>query len=374
MNEYLGQEIPKLGFGFMRLPKLEDGSNDMPQVKEMVDLFMNSGMYYFDTAWIYDGGNSERAIKEALVDRYPRDKFYLATKLQAGSAVLSEEQAKSEFTDSLERTGAGYFDFYLLHAIGPDNYEKYERFHLFEFVQQKKAEGLIKHIGFSFHGNQELLETILEKHPEMEFVQLQINYADWESDNVQSRKVMETAQKYGKGIIIMEPVKGGMLANPPKVAADLLKAADANASYASWAIRFAASQDNIITVLSGMSTLSQVEDNVSYMKDFQPLSEEEMKVVHQARLEIENIPRIACTACKYCVAGCPQKINIPGIFAAHNRSLVWGDEKTAENSYKNITKDAGKASDCIACGQCEMECPQHLNIIELLQECANKYE
>lgn len=374
MKEFLGQEIPKLGFGFMRLPKLEDGSNDMPQVKEMVDLFMNSGMYYFDTAWIYDGGNSEKAIKEALVERYPRESFRLATKLQAGSSVLSEEQAKSEFEDSLERTGAEYFDFYLLHAIGPDNYEKYERFHLFDFVQEKKAEGLIKHIGFSFHGDQELLETILAKHPEMEFVQLQINYADWESDNVQSRKVMETAQKYGKGIIIMEPVKGGMLANPPKVAADILKNADKDASYASWAIRFAASQENIITVLSGMSTLAQVEDNVSYMKEFQPLSEEEMKTVHQARIEIENIPRIACTACKYCVAGCPQKINIPGIFAAHNRALVWGDEKTAAAAYKNVTDNAGKASECIQCGQCEMECPQHLNIIELLQDCAAKYE
>ena len=289
MERYLGENIPKLGFGLMRLPKLENGDYDVEQIKAMVDRFMAAGMKYYDTAWVYDGGGSERMAKECLVDRYPRESFYLATKVMVGMGIDDAEKAKNELLESLERTGAGYFDFYLMHGIRAPRYKEYEKFGIFDYIREKKEEGLIRHIGFSFHDKPDVLDMILTEHPEIEFVQLQINYADWDNVSVQSRGCLEVAKKHNVGVVVMEPVKGGTLANPPQAVADLLKEANPDASLASWVIRFVASQDNIITVLSGMSTLEQMEDNVSYMEHFQPLTDEEQAVIKKAQDILELV-------------------------------------------------------------------------------------
>ena len=371
---YLGEDIKKLGFGLMRLPKNEDGKADIEQVKVMVDKFMAAGCTYFDTAFVYDGGGSELACNEALVKRYPRDSYTIATKLNAGFAANTEEEAKQQFWTSKERLGVDYIDFYLLHALGDGNIEKYERFHLFEYVQELKAKGLIKHAGFSFHGSPECLEKILTDHPEVEFVQIQLNYVDWEDKSVQSRACYEILLKHNKPIVIMEPIKGGSLANPPEPVANILKAANPDVSLASWAVRFAASRDNILAVLSGMSNIAQMEDNLSYMTDFRKLSDEEEAVILKAREAFMNIPQIPCTGCSYCTAGCPMQINIPQVFAARNVQMIWGDVEGGKRRYERATGNGGKASDCVQCGQCENACPQGLKIIDLLQECAANLE
>jgi hypothetical protein len=256
-----------------------------------------------------------------------------------------------------------------------DTIETYEKWHLWDYVKEMKEKGLIKHYGFSFHAKPENLDEVLTKHPDAEFVQLQINYADWEEARVESRACYEIARKHKKPIVVMEPVKGGMLSDPPEAVAKILKAADPKASAASWAIRFAASQEGVLTVLSGMSNLAQMEDNVSFMKDFKPLDEEEMKVIAAARAELMKIDSIQCTGCKYCVAGCPMNINIPGTFRAMNAIKVFGDEKMARGNYSfAVSLTGGKASDCIACGQCEGVCPQHLPIIQLLGDCAEIFD
>ena len=278
LTEEFVNTLPKLGFGLMRLPRLEDGKTiDVEQTKKMVDAFLAAGMKYFDTAFVYEG--SEDACRQALVERYPRESYYLATKLNAGMPGLTEETAKQEFYTSLERTGAQYFDFYLLHAIGQKNIDKYNDWGIWEFAQEQKAKGLVKHVGFSFHDSAEMLDQVLTAHPEAEFVQLQINYADWESDSVQSRLCYEVCRKHNKPVVVMEPVKGGMLAVPPKAVKEIFEAADANASPASWAIRYVASKPGILVVLSGMSNLAQMEDNLSYMADFKPLNEAEEAVL-----------------------------------------------------------------------------------------------
>lgn len=370
MSDYFGKEIPKLGFGLMRLPGTAGGGEvDIEQTKKMVDLFMDSGLTYFDTAYVYDKGGSEKAAKAALVDRYPRKKFQLASKLHATIGVNSREEAQKELEISLERTGAGYFDMYLLHSLMLTNYKKYDEYGLWDFVKEKKAEGLIKHYGFSFHGTPELLEELLTKHPDVEFVQLQINYADWENPSVASRKNYEIARRHGKSIVIMEPVKGGALADPPKQVADILKKANPDASLASWAIRFAASLDGVITVLSGMSNLEQMEDNLSYMKNFKPLTMDERDVIKKAQKALAEIESIPCTSCHYCVGGCPQEIKIPDIFSAMNKDLIYGQTQQARQSYARAIDGAGRASNCVECGQCESACPQHLPIIDLLKRC-----
>ena len=271
--------IKKLGFGLMRLPKKEDVI-DVEQVKEMVDEFMNAGFTYFDTAWAYAG--SEDAIRQALVERYPRESFQLATKNAAWINCKTREEAIAQFDTSLKQMQAGYFDFYLLHNLGESRTKFFDEFDLWSWVQEKKKEGLIRHVGFSFHSTPEELEEILKAHPEMEFVQLQINYADWENPAIQSRGCYEVARKYGKPVIIMEPVKGGMLANPPESVEKILKQADPKASNASWAIRFAADLEGVITVLSGMSNIEQMKDNLSYMKDFKGFDEKQKEVIHKA--------------------------------------------------------------------------------------------
>ncbi|MCF2621407.1 aldo/keto reductase [Collinsella tanakaei] len=370
-ERYLGASTPKLGFGFMRLPKFEDGSFDIEQVKAMVDRFMDAGMTYFDTAYVYDNGGSERALKEALVDRYPRDRFTIATKVNARVAE-SAADARQQLTTSLERTGAGYFDYYLLHAVQESNIGKYDEFGLWDFVREQKEAGTIRHWGFSFHGTPALLDELLTKHPDAEFVQLQINYADWEHPEVASRTVYEIARKHGKPVVIMEPVKGGMLANPIPRVQELLRAAKPEASFASWAIRYAASLDGVITVLSGMSNLEQIDDNLSFMRAFEPLSAEEQQVIRAAQDAFADMESIPCTACRYCTDGCPMHIPIPCIFAARNKQTVWGLDEHAKKDYEAAVgaEGAGGADACIACGQCEAACPQHIHIIDALRTCA----
>ena len=370
---YLGEQIPKLGFGLMRLPMLGD-EVDIEQVKEMVDLFLEAGFTYFDTAYGYINGKSETAIKTALVDRYPRESFQLATKLPAWAGPATAEEAQQMFYTSLERTGAGYFDFYLLHNLGDTRTESFDRFGIWDFAKARKKEGLIRHLGFSFHDSAEKLDQILTEHPDMEFVQLQINYADWEDAKVQSRLCYETARKHGKPVIIMEPVKGGSLANLPDAVAKVFKDADPDASLPSWALRFAASQEGLIVALSGMSTVGQMKDNLKTMKDFRPLTEEEYAVIDKAREVMDAIPRIPCTACQYCVKGCPMQINIPGIFEAMNKIYIFNHMEAAKSSYEWNTSNGGKASDCIQCGQCEAACPQHIQIIEQLQTAVKTFE
>ena len=374
MGQYFGADTPKLGFGLMRLPKGKDGKIDVEQVQEMVDLYMAAVLTYFDTAYVYDGGDSERAAKAALVDRYPRESYTLATKLCAWMGAHDEESAKQQFYTSLERTGAGYFDYYLLHALQAGNYRKYDEYHLWDFVKEQKENGLIKHWGFSFHATPEILDELLTAHPDAEFVQLQINYADWENPAVTARANYEMARKHGKSIVVMEPVKGGALANPIPAVQDILRSANPAASFASWGIRYAASLDGIITVLSGMSSVEQMEDNLSYMKNFQPLDEVERAAIQKAQEAINGVNSIPCTACHYCTAGCPKRIPIPEIFAARNKQLLWGQMEEGRTDYAQAVENGGRASDCIACGQCVRACPQQLTVIDYLKDCAVQFD
>ena len=373
MEQYFGEKTPKLGFGLMRLPK-RGGRIDIEQTKQMVDLFMEAGLTYFDTAYVYDGGDSERAAKAALVDRYPRESYTLCTKMCAWMGAHNEETAKQQFYTSLERTGAGYFDYYLLHALQSNNYKTYDKYHLWDFVKEQKAKGLIRHWGFSFHATPDILDELLTDHPDVEFVQLQLNYADWENPNVTARENYEVARKHGKSIVVMEPVKGGALADPPKEVGKIFKETSPNASFASWAIRYAASLDGIITVLSGMSNLEQMKDNLSYMKDFKPLNMEEQAAIRKAQELMNGIKAIPCTACHYCTAGCPKKIPIPEIFAARNQQLVWGQLEEGGRQYSKAVENVGRACDCIFCGQCERACPQQIDVINRLKDCAAQFD
>lgn len=372
--------MKKLGFGLMRLPLLDpnnDAAVDVEEVKRMVDRFMAQGFTYFDTAIMYNGGVSQRVAKAALVDRYPREAFTLATKLHSAYFNSPEERDKV-FNEQLEQTGAGYFDYYLIHGIEAGNYPKYEQYDCFNWLMEKKRQGLVRHAGFSFHDTPELLDKILTKYPELEFVQLQINYLDWESEWIQSRKVYEMAVKHGKPVVVMEPVKGGTLAKLPAEAERLLKAADPAMSAASWAIRYAASLDNVMMVLSGMSNVAQMEDNLGYMKDFKPLTPDEMAMMEKVAGIINAKIAIPCTGCSYCTEGCPQQIPIPRYFSLYNEDMR---EDLKEKGwtvnftyYDNLSGKFGKASDCVACGQCEGVCPQHLPIIERLKDVAAHYE
>ena len=370
MNEFFGTTMSKLGFGLMRLPRLADGTTiDVAQCETMTDAFLDAGMRYFDTAYVYEG--SEEAAKRFLVSRHPRESFLLADKINASPwAAKSAEEAKRELATSLERTGAGYFDFYLLHALSSRNVDYYEDYGIWDFVAKAKEQGLVRHMGFSFHDRPDVLDTILTSHPEAEFVQLQLNYGDWESPSVCSRENYEVAVAHGKPVIVMEPVKGGLLANPPQQVQDILRAANSSASIASWAVRFVASLENVMVVLSGMSNVAQMEDNLSYMREFTPLSATERDAVARASRALTAVEQVPCTGCHYCTGGCPQKIDIPSIFSAYNRYLVYGDLAGAKRNYESAVAKRGKASDCVRCLQCEGACPQHIEITSWLEKAA----
>lgn len=367
----MATEEKKLGFGLMRLPK-KLTSIDIEQTKEMVDLFLAAGFTYFDTAFVYPG--SEAATKAALVDRYPRESYTLATKMNAAIPGLTEKMVKGEFETSLKRTGAGYFDYYLLHALQKINVKKYEKFDIWGFAQEKKAQGLIRHYGFSFHDQPELLDRLLTEHPDVDFVQLQINYADWENKKVAARRNYEVARKHNKPIVVMEPVKGGKLADPPKEVKALFSAYAPEASCASWAIRFAASLPGVKTVLSGMSNTAQMKDNLSFMQNFRPLNAEEREIIRQAQVLLEQSAAVPCTACCYCVEGCPREIPIPEIFEALNLHLANGQTEEGKQKYAAVTAACGKASDCLTCKRCEQVCPQQIGITEALQQAAALFE
>ena len=369
----------KLGFGLMRLPRLDpnnEGSIDLEQTKQMVDTFLQRGFTYFDTAWMYCAFKSENAVKDALTSRHPRESYTLATKLHA-AYIHSLDDRDAIFNTQREKTGVEYFDYYLLHDVGVEHYEIYKKYDCFAWIAEKKRQGLIKHMGFSFHDTAEVLDKILTEHPEMEFVQLQINYLDWDSEGVQSRKCYEVATKHGKPVIVMEPVKGGTLAKLPAAAEALLRQADPGASIPSWAVRFAASLSNVKMVLSGMSSTDQLLDNTGYMQDFAPLTQQEQAVIAQAVGIINASIAIPCTGCAYCTEGCPMHIAIPKYFSLYNAEMQELKEKdfTSQGTYyDNLTLKFGKASDCIACGQCESVCPQHLPIIENLKRVAKQFE
>ncbi len=370
--------MKKLGLGCMRFPLLDENDRkafDIPQIEKMVDLFLDSGFTYFDTAYMYHDHESERLIKRVLVDRYERDKFLLATKMPV-VYLKEKEDMERIFSEQLEKTGAGYFDYYLLHALNEKYYSMAKELGTFEFVKDKMKEGLVRKMGFSFHDSAEVLDKILTEHPEVSFVQLQINYLDWESDAVQSKKCYEVALKHDKEIIVMEPVKGGALSKLPSKPQKMLNEADDSLSTASWAIRFAASLNNVIMVLSGMSTLEQTKDNISYMENFKPLTKDEMSLCLKVGEILANSVSVPCTSCRYCTESCPKNISIPDYFTLYNKALekenVNFDEIKKE--YDNLCRTFGKASSCIECKNCQEHCPQKIEVVNSLKKVAETFE
>ncbi len=369
----------KLGFGFMRLP-LKD-PNDKTSINydllnQMVDKFMERGFTYFDTAWMYMGYESEVAIRKAVVERHPRDSFTVASKLPAGY-LKSEAEQEEVFNKQLEKTGLKYFDYYMVHNVNAETIEKVRKHKSFDFIKEKKKQGLIKKIGFSFHDSPELLEEVIKENPDLDFVQLQINYIDWDNATIQSRKCYEIAQKYNLPVVVMEPVKGGSLAQVPATVEKIFRTAEPNMSPASWAIRYAASLDGVMMVLSGMTTMEQLEDNTSYMQNFKPLNTDEYKVVENAVKALHASIAVPCTACRYCVEYCPMKIDIPAMFALYNAEKPERTDKpfTVQRVYyANLIKNSTKSSECLHCHACEKHCPQHIKISDWMKEVAKTFE
>ncbi|MBE6036071.1 MAG: 4Fe-4S dicluster domain-containing protein [Clostridiales bacterium] len=364
----------KLGFGFLRLPMVKDGEKDVlnyEAVNEMVDEFLALGGRYFDTAYTYLNGESEAGIRKCLVERYPRDAYELTDKLPT-IKLKSEEDLQKFYDTQLERCGVEQFDNYLLHWLNKDIYAKAQKYDAFAFLRKLKAEGKVKKIGFSYHDGADLLEQILNDHPEVDIVQLQINYLDWESPAIQARKCYEVAVAHGKEVIVMEPIKGGTLVNLPEEALRVLRRIDEKASPASWALRFAQDLDAVSVVLSGMGTVEQIREN---LVDFKPLTEAERLALVQVRKIKKAATAVPCTACSYCVSGCPKKIAIPQYFALYNeyaQSPAEGWKMTPV--YKQIAETRGKASDCIKCRLCEQNCPQKLPITDHLEAVAKAFE
>lgn len=357
----------------MRLPRLSDGNADIDhiQFRRMLDTYLERGFTYFDTAYMYHDGESECAVRDDLVARHPRDSFTLTDKLPTMRLQIKEDMPRI-FDEQRRKCGVEYFDYYLLHNLNVKHYDTAERLGAFEFIRKKKQAEEVRQTGFSFHADAGLLDRILTEHPEIDVVQLQINYLDWESPRVQSRECFETARRHGKPVIVMEPVKGGALAALPDNAAALLRAVDPDASPASWAIRFAAGLDGVLTVLSGMSDYAQLLDNTGYMSDFKPLDENCQAVIRQVRRILYHTNTIPCTACSYCTGGCPASIPIPDIFRLRNVSFKKDSDADALLAeYRALS--GGRVSDCIGCGQCEAQCPQDLPVIELLKTVAKHF-
>ncbi len=356
----------------MRLP-MKGEEVDYAQVNDMVDAFMKAGFTYFDTAKGYLDGKSEIALRECVVKRYPRESFTVTDKLTS-NFFNSEEDIRKCFEEQLKTVGVEYFDYYLMHAQGRVNYDKYRKFHAYEIAQELKKEGKIKHVGLSFHDSAEFLDKILTDHPEVELVQIQLNYVDFADEGVQGGKCLEVCKKHGKPAVIMEPVKGGNLVRLPEEADKIFRELNGG-SNASYAIRFAASFDTVAMVLSGMSDLAQMEDNLSSMKDFRPIDEKEKQAIDKVCAIFKSQHLIPCTACRYCTAGCPKKIRIPDLFSDMNAKSQYKDwNSDYYYSCVHTTGGHGKASDCIKCGKCEKVCPQHLKIRELLVKVAETFE
>ena len=366
-------EMPKIGFGLMRLPET-DGAIDIDKVCKMVDSYLAAGFNYFDIAYVYHGGNSERAVKEAIVKRHPRDSFTVATKLPAWSIHSFEDRDKI-FEEQLERCGVDYFDFYLLHSVEDgNNYDTYVKYDCFNWGIQKREEGRIKHFGFSFHGTPELLVQIVDNHPEIEFVQIQLNYADWDNELVHSGELYKILSERNIPIIVMEPCKGGKLANHDEECTEILKSIRPDRSVASWAFRFVGSLPGVTTILSGMSTEEQMEDNMNTFRNFEPLTDEEKEAIEKVKEIMFRVELVGCTACRYCVDGCPMNISIPDVISAINIKRKFPGDMRPNFYYNGLTGRSGKASDCLECGQCEGVCPQHLPIISILKEAVDKFE
>ena len=362
--------VPHFGFGLMRLPLTvpkDPTSIDIEQLEKMVDAYMKKGFTYFDTAYPYHKGLSEVATRKALVERYDRESFLLADKLPAWS-INQEEDLDRIFNEQLERTGAGYFDFYLMHAVDDSNFANYEKYDCFNFGLKKKEEGKIRHLGFSVHGTPEMLVKILDKYPFVEFVQIQLNYLDWDSDKVYSGKLYEILSSRNIPIVVMEPIKGGSLAQLKPELEGKFKALRPDASIASWALRYVGSLPGVMTLLSGMSLLEQMEDNVKTFTNFEALSKEELKTVKEVVEVMKQTPQIGCTACSYCTDGCPMNIGIPNTFRIINTINMYGKSERTDKMIENMLKKKAGPADCIQCGQCEGVCPQHLPIIELLKD------
>lgn len=359
------------GFGCMRLP-MNGEEVDLEQTKKMVDTFIEQGFNYFDTAHGYIQGKSEKALKECLTSRYPCDKYILTDKLTA-NFFRKEEDIRPLFESQLEICGVDYFDFYLMHAQGAGNYAHFKECHAYETAFELKKEGKVRHVGISFHDKPEVLEQILTEYPEVEVVQIQFNYVDYDDPAVQSRACYEVCRKHNKPVIVMEPVKGGNLVNLPEDAKAVLDELYGG-SPASYAIRFAAGFPGMMMVLSGMSSMEQMNDNLSYMKDFQPLNEAELAAVKKVQEIFKSKNLIPCTACRYCIDGCPKHISIPDLFAIMNTKQIYHDWNV--DYYYNVvhTAPGRKASDCLKCGKCEKVCPQHLQIRNLLEDVAKEFE
>ena len=370
--------MKKLGFGCMRLPLLNKNDQtavDLETLNTLVDTFLEKGFTYFDTALTYHNFKSEEFVRETLVKRHKRDAFLLATKLPP-RILKAEADQERIFKEQLEKCGVEFFDYYLLHNIGASAYQQACQYDTFGFVQRKKQEGQIRNVGMSFHDTPELLDEILTAHPELDFVQLQINYIDWENPVIQSHRCHEVARKHNMPIIVMEPCKGGNLAIVPENAEKLMKSYNPAASVPSWAVRFAASQEGVIMVLSGMNTMAQVLDNTSYMTDFKPLNAAEYQIIAQVTDLINADTAIPCTTCRYCVDKCPKQIAIPDYFALYNSAKRAVTENISSQFvyYLNLTSTHGKAGDCIGCKKCEAACPQHLKIAEFMKDVSATFD